>query len=323
MERPPGLRRIRASSLSPELYGEISEFFSSVRPDLAISGRMSLYTIYNHLQGAKKKKISARQLKKAEEMIRALCAAVDSRDLRFGTAAAPAEKKGRKAFPRAEQLPLEAIISEEIRKKFNSLGITDERAMKRVLNMLSVEEFSKRHATIVGVLQERAYRPLFSAMPDFLTSPRFNEALAMIQEKVQIIDRLSEGRGFPMGLDYTRDSDVLLMTFQQLSSLAKLNKIVEKVRPTEMPPEVAAKCVGKFSDPMELLRFLEKIGFVAKLNLERTGFVCLRVNSEGNIIGAAQIQREPKVRYSITMISLILGEAGVSAADLKAAGVFQ
>ena len=320
MERPPGLRRIRASSLSPELYGEISEFFSSVRPDLAISGRMSLYTIYNHLQGAKKKKISARQLKKAEEMIRALCAAVD---LRFGTAAAPAEKKGRKAFPRAEQLPLEAIISEEIRKKFNSLGITDERAMKRVLNMLSVEEFSKRHATIVGVLQERAYRPLFSAMPDFLTSPRFNEALAMIQEKVQIIDRLSEGRGFPMGLDYTRDSDVLLMTFQQLSSLAKLNKILEKVRPKEMPPEEAAKYVEKFSDPMELLKFLEKIGFVAKLNLERTGFVCLRVNSEGSIIGAAQIQREPKVRYSITMISLILGEAGVSAADLKAAGVFQ
>ncbi|MCX6768971.1 MAG: hypothetical protein NTY83_04000, partial [Candidatus Micrarchaeota archaeon] len=92
MERLPELKRMRASSLTPELYGEISEFFSSVKPDLAISGKMSLYTIYTHLQGAKER-LRAKRLRRAEELIRAVCAAADVREMQFGRTAARVEER--------------------------------------------------------------------------------------------------------------------------------------------------------------------------------------------------------------------------------------
>ena len=93
MDRLPELKKMRASSLTPELYGEISEFFSSVKPDLTISGKMSLYTIYTHLQGAKER-LRAKRLMRAEELIRAICAAADVREMQFGrTAAGAAEKR--------------------------------------------------------------------------------------------------------------------------------------------------------------------------------------------------------------------------------------
>ena len=97
MDRLPELRRMRASSLAPELYGEISEFFSSVRPDLAISGKMSLFTIYTHLQGAKER-LRAKRLRRAEELIRAICAAADVREMQYGRTAAGAEERRKRGL---------------------------------------------------------------------------------------------------------------------------------------------------------------------------------------------------------------------------------
>ncbi len=119
MEMPPGLKRIKASSLSPELYDEISEFFSSVKPDLAISGRMSLHALYGHLLKAKRKKnISAKELKMAERMIRALCAAADGpRGLEFGARKQPAEERkvGRPRLANLAAQPREFQIEEKKR----------------------------------------------------------------------------------------------------------------------------------------------------------------------------------------------------------------
>jgi len=95
MDRLPELRKMKASSLTPELYGEISEFFSSVKPDLTISGKMSLYTIYTHLQGAKER-LRTKRLRRAEELIRAICAAADVREMQFGRTAASEGKAERK-----------------------------------------------------------------------------------------------------------------------------------------------------------------------------------------------------------------------------------
>jgi hypothetical protein len=78
------MRGMKASRLPPRFHGELEEFFSSVKLDFAISGKTSLFAIYSRLQKAKAKKISAKRMRDAERMIRALCAAAEIRELRHG-----------------------------------------------------------------------------------------------------------------------------------------------------------------------------------------------------------------------------------------------
>ena len=326
MERLPELKRMRASSLSPELYGEISEFFSSVHPDFAMSGKTSLYVLYGRLQKAKaNKNISARQLKKAEGMIRALCAAADiPRELRARELAGGAEKevkKGRFAGKKPEQLTLTPHISREIEAKFGQLGITDRKAMERVLAFIGEEEFSKRHVKVLHALPERAYRIFFPHVPDFLTTPKFSEAIDTFAEKVRIIDRLAEARhGVPHGLDYTRDPNVLLLTMQQLAAVARLDKVIEEIRPGQMGIAEARNYADKLTNPEELRKLLERIGFLARPSWDGTVYICIRKDSNGTVTGVAQIDRNPDMHYSIAMVSIILHQAGVTSKDLRNAG---
>lgn len=327
MERLPELKRIRAGSLPPELYGEISEFFSSVHPDFAMSGRTSLYVLYNYLEKAKKKKISARQLKRAEGMIRALCAAADvPRELRAREFSAGAERgKKREKFSgkKPEQLALTPIISREIEAKFGQLGITERKAIERVLAFIGEEEFSGRHAKVVEALPERAYRVFFRGVPDFLTTPKFSEAIDIFALKVRIIDQLAEARhGVPHGLDYTRDPNVLLLTMQQLEAVARLDKVIGEIKPGQMEIREARRQADRLTNPEELRKLLERIGFVSKPSWDGTCYVCIRKDGNGTVTGIAQIDRRPDVRYSIAMVSLILGQAGVTSNDLRNAGAF-
>ncbi len=101
MEPPSALRKMKAGSLPREFYGELEDFLSSLKPDFTISGKTSLYTIYARLQGAKER-LRTKRLRRAEEFIRAICAAADVREMQFERAGtAPAERRaGRKGMPR-------------------------------------------------------------------------------------------------------------------------------------------------------------------------------------------------------------------------------
>jgi len=318
MGRIPELRSMKASSLKPELYNEISEFFSSVKPDFAISGRMSLYTIYNRLKGAKER-LRAKRLKRAEELIRAICAAAEAaRDLRAGRMAGAERNGKREGFTKKnrDQPTLTLHISMEIEAKFAQLGITDRKAMERVLSFIGEEEFSKRHASVLSELPERAYRPFFSSMPDFLTTPRFYEALSSIAQKMRIIDRLAEKRGgAPIGLDYTRDPQALLLTMQHISAAAKLDKVIGEIRPAGMGMEEARRFGELLTDPEMLRSVLERAGFASLSFSGANSYACIRKGRGGALEGITIIDKG--VRYSPATVSIMLSQAGVTGKDLK------
>jgi hypothetical protein len=118
MMLPSALGKMKAGSLPPAFYGELEDFFSSVRPDFAISGRTSLLTVCRRLQKAKAEKISARRVKDAERMIRAICAAAEIRGIRFNeTAARAAEAPAKRRTMRGELAgagPAPAFVPKEI-----------------------------------------------------------------------------------------------------------------------------------------------------------------------------------------------------------------
>ncbi|MFA5412694.1 MAG: hypothetical protein WC350_05100 [Candidatus Micrarchaeia archaeon] len=110
MKLPSSLGKMKAGSLPRSFYGELEEFFSSLKPGTTITGRTSLLTICRRLQDAKTGKVSAKRLKDAERMIKALCAAAEIRGLQYGKVAqreAPAP--GSRIAPERHPIP-EGIV---------------------------------------------------------------------------------------------------------------------------------------------------------------------------------------------------------------------
>lgn len=97
MRFPSTLGKMKAGSLPPAVYGELEDFFSSVNVDFAISGRTSLLTVCRRLQKAKTEKISAKRVKDAERMIKAICTAAEMRVLQYGRAGLAAQQGARMA----------------------------------------------------------------------------------------------------------------------------------------------------------------------------------------------------------------------------------
>ncbi|MDD2655846.1 MAG: hypothetical protein PHQ80_04225 [Candidatus ainarchaeum sp.] len=108
MKFPSTLGKMRAGSLPSGFYGELEEFFSSVRPSLAITGGTSLLTLCRRLHEAKTKGISAKRTRDAERMIKAICAAAEIRGIRYGklarqeTRAAPGSRMAAERRPMRE-----------------------------------------------------------------------------------------------------------------------------------------------------------------------------------------------------------------------------
>jgi len=328
MERLPELKRLRASSLSPELYGEISEFFSSVHPDFAISGRTSLYVLYDYLQKAKRKKLPAKKMKKAEGMIRALCAAADiPRELRARELAGGAEKEGKKggfAGKKPEQLTLTLYVGKEMELKFGQLGITDRKAMERVLAFIGEEEFSKRHAKVVEALPEKAYKPFFSKIPDFLSGGDFYPALMLLHEKVRIIDG-AFGGGKPKELDYERDPNVLFRSFREIAERTGLDEYIGKKirRWGSERPERAVDPYRKldfsgFRNPKMIRQMLEGLGYyVTPITPDVNA--CIRRGASGE--AESILLLHGTMAYEIPALRILFWQAGVTPKMLRAAGV--
>lgn len=325
METLAEMKKIRAGALPQELYDEINEFLSSLRPDFAMSGKTSLYALYSCLEGAKKRKMPARELRRAERMIRALCAVADSvRGLRAKELAGTGtERRQARREAGRRQLELAPYVSPEAEKKFAQLGITDRKAMERVLAFIGEEEFSRRHARVLATLPERAYRVFFRSIPDFLTTPNFDEAVGMMAQKVRIIDKAAETRGgVPHGLDYTRDASVLLLTMQQVSAALRLDRLIASIKPGQMPMGEARKHAERLSDPRELRMVLENAGFEARETADGSACICMRRGASGELAGIVLLDMRPGIRYSAAMVSAILSQGGITGEDLRRGGAF-
>jgi hypothetical protein len=324
MERLPELKKMRAGSLAPELYDEILEFFSSVHPDFAISGKTSLYAIYSLLQSSKKKKMSSKQLKRAEEMVRALCAAAETpREMRAKELAGGTEKEAPKKKMFGRNQPEQLAISPEAEKKFNNLGITSRNAMERVMWMLGEEEFSKRHDFVISNLDVKAFRPFFASVPDFITSPEFYHAIALIAVKAKILDELPKEGG---RLDYTRNPSILLCTLREIAAEAGLHTKIEnmlaggkfaRVNPAEMAG--MAETQG-LHDPKRLAKFLKKIGF-SVTPLTPRSFACTKLGKEGGIESIIMMDFGRTARCHDVALSELFGQAWMAEKLRKEAGV--
>lgn len=324
MDKPAELKKLKASSLSPELYAEISEFLSSAKPDFAISGKTSLYVIYACLK-AVEKKLPAKRLRKAEKMIRALCAAAEARELRYGRqpAAGAPEKKGRKIFAGPGRLP-RAEVSEEARKKFRQLGITDGNAMGRIIGLIGEEEFSRRHAKILEALPERAYKPLFSNMPDFLSGSDFYPALMLLHEKVRAIDGIFGGSK-PAELDYEMNPSALFRSFRDVAERAGLDEYIRRKirRWASERPERAVDPYKKLDlralrDPKALRQLFERLGYyVTPITADVSA--CIKRGGSGE--AGSILLLHGTTAYEIPALSVLFWQAGISPEALRAAGV--
>lgn len=323
MDGVPGLRKMKAGSLRPELYDEIAGFLSSFKPDFAISGKTSLYAIYACLRGAKKRKIPAKQLRKAEEMIRALCAAVEAKELKFGRAARPAAEERKGAFPRIAG-PEEVRLTEALRAKFAQLGISDERAIKRVLAFLGEDEFLKRHAKVLDALPERAYVPFFSKIPDFLSGSDFYPALMLLQEKIGVIDRVF-GSGKPKELDYERDPTALFRSFREIAERTGMDEVIGRTirrwgseRPERALEQYKRLNFRKLTDPKMLRQLLEGLGYyVTPITADVDA--CIKRGGSGEVESILLIHG--RTAYEIQTLSVLLWQAGITPERLRAAGV--
>lgn len=311
MDRLPELRKMRASSLTPELYGEISEFLSSVKPDLTISGRTRLYTIYTHLQGAKKQKLAARQLKKAEEIIMALCAAAEIRGMRFRAgekdeAGMPAKKREKTGFRSAEG-QLEIPFSRSTRGKFASLGITDEKAVALVLKVIGEEEFGRRYGEVVKLLPKDAYRSFFSVPgnSNYLCSSNFYEAVRVLSMKVDFIEVIRRIGTLPPALDYRKNPNALHLNFEEMNGMLRIVRRIDE------------DALARLSEPEGLRRFMEKIGFRTK-EKAGGGYGCVRI--AGGIVQRAEIM---PASYGLAELHIFMLQAGISGKDMKEAGIVE
>ncbi|MEW5996559.1 MAG: hypothetical protein AB1657_03120 [Candidatus Micrarchaeota archaeon] len=326
MEEFKGLKRMKAGSLSPELYGEISGFLSSLKPDFALSGRTSLHAIYAILQGTKKKKLPAKQLRKAEEIIRALCAAAEAREIRFGKAGAAPEEKGagKKNFPVPGQPELRMIVSEEARRKFRSLGITSERDMERVAGAIGEEEFSRRHAKVLEMLPRRAYVPFFSKVPDFLASSDFYPALILLHEKIGVIDRVFGDRK-PKGLDYEKDPAALFRNFREIAETAGLDALIGRTisqwsseRPDRAVDPYKKLDFSGLRDPKMLERLFEGLGYYVTPIASGVN-ACIRRGEGGE--AESILLLHGTMAYEIPALCILFWQAGIAPERLRAAGV--
>ena len=322
MDNLPQLKRMRAGSLSPELYSEISEFFSSGRLDVTISGRTSLYTIYNHLKGAMRDR---RMVRRAERMIRALCAAIDARELRVAKAPVEkvAEKKKRERLGKALEEQEEEMV-ERMEGRFRQLGITDRKAMGRVLRFLGEDEFAKRQELVLKALPERAYKPLFGNVPDLLTAPDFPFVVALVVEKVKVIDGVSAA-GRASGLDYTRDPNVLLFPFHEIAERANLSGKIERIVAGGKLPRMRQEEAGRISEklglerPENLIAFLKRLGF-AITPLAGRAFSCIKMDEGGNLESVIYIDFGKAKRCHPVALSELFGQAAVAEKAREAAG---
>ncbi len=311
MDLSPEMKRMRASRLPPGLYSEVSEFLSSVEPDLAISGRTGIGTLCILLDKTRERGKPAKQIRKAERMIRAICAAVDAdvRKMRFGAGekehSSARARKGR-AFRSAEG-QLEMPFARGTREKFAALGISDEKSVSLVLRILGEEEFGKRYAEVVKLLPRDAYRPFFSvpANANFLCSANFYDAVKVLGKKVELIDMLRDAGRLPAELEYRRNPDALHSTLERINGMMRIVRRVD------------GAALERMQEPEGLRQFVESVGFRTTLSTNG-GYVCVR--AAGRTIQTAKI--EP-ASYDLPGLCTFMARAGISGKDMRRGGVVE
>jgi hypothetical protein len=309
------LRRMRVRQLEPELMKEVLEFAGETGYEgtLKASSRLNiLLDIYN-AEKAKEKR-SRKMLKKAEKLIMKLASLTYTAEV--AERRRREEKSGeRRQFPRAAQM--EITLSERIRKLFGSVGIKDENAMARAVELHGDKGVEDRvELLLASTLGQPLVQTLFGMKPAMFLEPddRFVASLSDMETKKEIVDRWADARGTAPGRrPYDSLPEILFEDYP------RLNQILGLARKEESEPAPAMAGEGAVAayqpKPMRTRDMLAVLAAAGYIRARKTGEITL-TRADGRTL---TISDPHDGEYSKATVRRIIRDAGMTPGEFEAA----
>jgi predicted RNA binding protein YcfA (HicA-like mRNA interferase family) len=259
------LKKIKFGSLEPALQGEIIELADSIGYETTITAESDLgflLRIYN-AERAKEKR-SAAMLKKAEELIMRLSS------LHFQAHAHEMERKRKEKKTAAVQWKGgEITVSARAKELLESVGISDERVMERIVEFLGEKGVEGRveaiHATNLG---DGLVKKLFAHHPELLlkgNEREFISQMEMMEVKKEIVDNRYREIGQTEQI-YIRYPEILLEDFHEISRIMSIEPPPEARMPAALAEQKKGKTIVARMDPDDFIKVLRRMGFELKTN---------------------------------------------------------
>lgn len=262
----PLLKKIRIGELEPGLRDEVLRLATEMEHEVTITSasRADVLLKLYRAERAKEKR-SLKRLKKAEKLILAISTLhLDS----TRRAAAQEAKKENKVRMPASAIEAALPLSAALRKAFESIGITDEKAISAVVESVGEMKAMERLDLVQGMkLDPELIKKVMPLKPLVLIEldDSFLQSIETLEAKKEMIDSWSKAntRMPPEEANYNKNPGVLWEEFHVIA------RILE-ARPPELPKVTEEKIKPKkakvryVSRPMkrtELFASLEELGF--------------------------------------------------------------
>ncbi len=259
----PLLKKMKINKIETDLHKEILEFVEEFGQERTVRSSSSLHFLYKIYQAEKiKEKRSKKRLKKAEELIMKLTS------LHYEAQQREMERKKRENRESPFKWTGSAIpVSKRMKELFESIGITDEKAMEQIVELLGEKKVGERidlvHASNLG---EGLVKKLFRMKPEMLLAVKDDEFISMVEtleRKKELIDIWGSARELiPSDTAYIRIPEILFEEYHEISRILEL-KPIEREEPTEVE-EKRQKVRVTPIHPDDFVKVLRRMGFEMK-----------------------------------------------------------
>jgi predicted RNA binding protein YcfA (HicA-like mRNA interferase family) len=263
----PLLKRIKIGELAPELRHEVLQLAIEMGHEATItaSSRADVLLKLYRTEKAKEKK-SQKRLKKAEELILAVSSLQFDRSQQ-AVAREEEKKKGKARIPGGA---IDAMfpVNTAMKRLFESIGITDEKAMISVLEALG-DEKTKERIELVKMMQleeglVKRIMPLKWAVLQEPNDGAFLQTLERVEVKKEMIDAWAKAnsRVPPEEANYNKNPGVLWEDFHTISRMLDIKPREEPwIKPPETSKRAEMQYRGKPMDPEDFIKVVQQLGF--------------------------------------------------------------
>ncbi|MDD5172338.1 MAG: hypothetical protein PHF60_04870 [Candidatus ainarchaeum sp.] len=316
--REPLLKKIKIGELDPELRHEVLELATEMGHETTItsSSRADVLLRLYRAEKAKEKK-SQKRLKKAEKLILAVSS------LQFNRSQAVAREEEKKGKARIPGAAIEAMfpVNTAMKRLFESIGITDEKAIISVVEALGEEKTKERIELVQSMRLEedllKKVMPLRWTVLQEANDGAFLQSLERVEIKKDIIDAWAKANNrLPVEeANYNKNPGVLWEDFQTISRMLDIKPPEEPwIKPPETSKREEIRYRGKPMDPEDFIKVVMSLGF-AVIREAKHGVLL----GQGDAIMSVQRGHRRQEQLTTGTIKKKLTEAGVDLDEFEKA----
>ncbi|MFN7991058.1 MAG: type II toxin-antitoxin system HicA family toxin [Candidatus Micrarchaeia archaeon] len=310
-EHEPILRRMRLGALEPGLRREVVDVAIELGHESAITSDTKLHFLLKiYLSEKAREKGREESLRKAEDLIMRL----SSLHYEAHRQEMERRKSQRKSAP-VRWSGSEIPISGRTKELLESIGITDEKAMAGIVEVIGDEKVAERVGLVhISDLGADLTKKLFSAKPEMMLTARdddFIMAIETLETKRSMIDSALPAAP-PVEPLYHRIPEVMFEDYHDLATLLDLKPPEQQPEPAVLEEEKKQKLRVSPITPDDFIKVLRGFGFAMKSG----GPHRVLTNDEG-MVAVVQSGHGSNKEFGPGLVRMKVRDIGLSIEDFE------